>query len=492
MVKLLSSQVELSLKAISQKFKQDQIWTQLCSSFPTLRGKDISLSDMTCSAIVKKRALNDSASLDCWVTPNTRGNRRQMDLVCKVLHELQVIGFGHDFVADPWDLSGRGVPSTPHPLSRRTPFSEFPFDRQSKLSSSSGPRSPRESSLGLLAVFKDMLLLGFDEEGDEQLFPLNLVWIEPYRDPESGAAYVRLNVPDSSYILEASTEEHRDDLMRSLTTQIQRVLGTSSQSDQRASIVGYLSSHFRWGTFGTASAEYAGSWCKGQRCGYGTFSDSAGTYIGSWFEHCMHGWGCRQESNGAMYEGYWRAGRRQGPGRYQCTDGAVYEGCWLEGKRSGKGAQWTSSGGFYRGEWLDNTMDGWGQYCWPAEVAEHAFGLMVSAAAPKAVPPKASESVHSRVNESYIHEGKWSQGRQHGLGSILVSSNSSLVRLLGLWDNGRLVGESILLLPNGDRLVGTWQEDVNKRHSPVQVGSASVLHRRAGIASGLMSPLWLV
>lgn len=182
-----------------------------------------------------------------------------------------------------------------------------------------------------------------------------------------------------------------------------------------------------------------------------------------------------------MYEGYWRAGRRQGPGRYQCTDGAVYEGCWLEGKRSGKGSQWTSSGGFYRGEWLDNTMDGWGQYCWPAEVAEHAFGLMVSAAAPKAVPPKASEPVHSRVNESYIHEGKWSQGRQHGLGSILVSSNSSLVRLLGLWDNGRLVGESILLLPNGDRLVGTWQEDVNKRHSPVQVGSASVLHRRAGI-----------
>ena len=419
----------------------------------------MSLSDMMCSAIVKKRALNDSDNSDGWVTPNTRGKRRHLASVCKALQELPLIGFWHDFVAEPH--------------SRQTSFSEAPGDRQSKPSQSASGGS-RETGLGLLSVFRDSLLLGFDEEGDEHLFPLNLVWVQPYRDPESGAAYVRLNVPDSSYILDVGTEEHRDELMRALTSQIQRFLATPFQSDQPASVVGYLSNHFRWGTFATASGEYAGSWCNAQRCGYGSWGDSAGTYIGSWFEHCMHGWGCRQESSGAMYEGYWRAGRRHGPGRYQCSDGAVYEGCWLEGKRSGKGSQWTLSGGFYRGEWLDNTMDGWGQYCWPAEVSEHAFGLMGSA-----IASKASELVQSRVDESYIHEGKWSKGRQHGLGSILVSSGSSVVRLLGLWDSGRLVGDSILLLPNGDRLVGAWQEDANKRRSPVQVGSASFLHRRA-------------
>lgn len=58
-------------------------------------------------------------------------------------------------------------------------------------------------------------------------------------------------------------------------------------------------------------------------------------------------------SNGDVYEGEWKEGKRHGQGKITWPTGVVYEGNWKEGKRTGKGKYTWTSGAVYEGDWED-------------------------------------------------------------------------------------------------------------------------------------------
>ena len=161
-------------------------------------------------------------------------------------------------------------------------------------------------------------------------------------------------------------------------------------------------------------------------------------------------------------------------------------------------------------------MYGFCRYYWPAEKAEKRHSAQQSALQ---ACVSWNDGTHWRPNNAvvgskdsatgYVYEGAWMQGYQHGLGSLILDSDSSgrgIVRLLGRWDGGRhvvrcvahrmlcrkfcsvtcpmgvprrtiglddggrLMGESIMLLANGDLIIGLWGEDIKKRDGGVHVG----------------------
>jgi hypothetical protein len=61
-------------------------------------------------------------------------------------------------------------------------------------------------------------------------------------------------------------------------------------------------------------------------------------------------------SNGDVYEGMLKGGKREGKGRYTLADGQVFEGEWKEGRKHGVGMQDGRMGVWESGslrEWVD-------------------------------------------------------------------------------------------------------------------------------------------
>ena len=77
-------------------------------------------------------------------------------------------------------------------------------------------------------------------------------------------------------------------------------------------------------------------------------------------EGLPHGQGRAEYANGDVYEGEWRADRREGTGTCKCASGEVYAGAWKADKRDGKGMASYSTGDTYEGEWRFGKREGHG------------------------------------------------------------------------------------------------------------------------------------
>ena len=62
--------------------------------------------------------------------------------------------------------------------------------------------------------------------------------------------------------------------------------------------------------------------------------------------------------DGSVYEGEWRAGKKQGNGKITYHNRDVYEGMWRNGVREGKGRYVWGNGNVYNGLWKDDRMEG--------------------------------------------------------------------------------------------------------------------------------------
>ena len=64
--------------------------------------------------------------------------------------------------------------------------------------------------------------------------------------------------------------------------------------------------------------------------------------------------------NGAVYEGQFKFGKRQGRGKQSGTGGALYEGNWKDNMKDGYGRLIHADGDVYEGEWKNDKAHGKG------------------------------------------------------------------------------------------------------------------------------------
>jgi len=93
--------------------------------------------------------------------------------------------------------------------------------------------------------------------------------------------------------------------------------------------------------------------------------ESGAVYEGEWLNGMRDGHGKQQWPDSSRYEGMWREGKANGHGKLFHADGDIYEGEWLDDKANGRGTYTHANGAKYVGEWKDDKQHGRGLETWP-------------------------------------------------------------------------------------------------------------------------------
>ncbi len=75
--------------------------------------------------------------------------------------------------------------------------------------------------------------------------------------------------------------------------------------------------------------------------------------------------GTERRPEGTVYEGEFRAGKKNGRGRFTWTDGSYYEGEFRDNELEGEGTYRATDGKVHKGLWANSMMNGKGEYSWP-------------------------------------------------------------------------------------------------------------------------------
>jgi 1-phosphatidylinositol-4-phosphate 5-kinase len=121
-----------------------------------------------------------------------------------------------------------------------------------------------------------------------------------------------------------------------------------------------------------SGAVYDGEYSAGFKDGEGTYvvTNPSSSYKGQWKLDRKHGVGLQAYANGDVYHGSWVQGQMEGHGRYTWANGNSYIGAMRNGLMSGKGIfTWRSTaagggGDSFQGNWLDGIAHGYGLYTW--------------------------------------------------------------------------------------------------------------------------------
>ena len=108
---------------------------------------------------------------------------------------------------------------------------------------------------------------------------------------------------------------------------------------------------------------YEGEYRDGKRNGHGTYRYASGAvYEGEFKDGLFHGHGTYRSANGEVYEGEYRDDKRNGHGTYRYASGAVYEGEFKDDLFHGHGTYRYADGDVYEGEYRDGKRNGRGIY----------------------------------------------------------------------------------------------------------------------------------
>jgi hypothetical protein len=134
------------------------------------------------------------------------------------------------------------------------------------------------------------------------------------------------------------------------------------------------------------------------------------------------GIGIRIHSDGRVDQGKWVKGEMV-KGRITYTDGTIYEGDCKSGRRHGNGTCIYADGSRYEGQWKDDMTHGKGKITYP-------------------------------VGESY--EGDWMYNDYYGKGTFCYADGT---RYVGGWENNRRHGRGTFIYANGEWYSGEWKYD---------------------------------
>ncbi len=211
-----------------------------------------------------------------------------------------------------------------------------------------------------------------------------------------------------------------------------------------------------------------------------SFPDNYGTYTGQWKNHqwgsdsVPHGQGIRHYGShsvhaGAMYEGHWQDGKRDGNGKMIFGGGDIYEGDWIQDKMQGKGKYSSIDGGVYDGNWMNNNKCGNGKIPWIdgdeyegdwLDDKMHGKGKRKSCEGDVYVGDWVKDMMHGHgkhtSSDGDAYDGDWIENKKHGKGKILFVDGESYV---GDWYDNKKHGIGNYFWADGNTYEGNWVED---------------------------------
>ncbi|CAI2371568.1 unnamed protein product [Moneuplotes crassus] len=147
--------------------------------------------------------------------------------------------------------------------------------------------------------------------------------------------------------------------------------------------------------------------------------------------------------SGAVYEGEWKGGFRDGIGTQKWPDGAIYEGSWRFNKAEGKGKFTHVDGDIYEGDWVDNKANGFGVYNHNNGATYHGYWKN------DLQDGQGSE----RWTDNSEYEGEYQKGKKHGYG-VYKWNDGSIFE--GQWFMNKICGVGIYSWLDGRKYRGEW------------------------------------
>ncbi|XP_059732048.1 MORN repeat-containing protein 3 isoform X2 [Bos taurus] len=147
------------------------------------------------------------------------------------------------------------------------------------------------------------------------------------------------------------------------------------------------------------------------------------------------------KKNGAIYEGDWKSGKRDGYGTLSLPDQETgkykraYSGWWKGDKKCGYGIQFFGPKEYYEGDWCGNQRSGWGRMYY---------------------------------SNGDIYEGQWRNDKPEGEGMLRLKNGN---RYEGNWQRGVKNGSGRFFhLDHGQLFEGFWVDDVAKCGTMIDFG----------------------
>ncbi|CAI2371165.1 unnamed protein product [Moneuplotes crassus] len=155
--------------------------------------------------------------------------------------------------------------------------------------------------------------------------------------------------------------------------------------------------------------------------------------------------------SGAVYEGEWKGGFRDGIGTQKWPDGATYEGSWRFNKAEGKGKFTHADGDIYEGDWANDKANGFGVYNRNNEATYHGHWKN------DLQDGKGIE----RWTDNSEHEGEYQKGKKHGYG-VHKWNDGSIYE--GQWEDNKMCGVGIYKFFDGRKYRGEWKDNNMEGH----------------------------
>ena len=166
---------------------------------------------------------------------------------------------------------------------------------------------------------------------------------------------------------------------------------------------------------------YEGQWKAGKREGQGTTRYAIGNvYVGQYKADTKEGEGKFCYATGDVYEGQYKAGKQEGKGKYSYANGNVYEGQYKANMREGQGTKSYANGDVYDGEWKADKREGQGTY---------------------------------RSASGNVYEGEWKADNKEGRGKYTFANHDVYE---GQWMANMKKGQGTMRYADGTKKVGHW------------------------------------
>ncbi|XP_061697615.1 alsin-like isoform X2 [Syngnathoides biaculeatus] len=288
-----------------------------------------------------------------------------------------------------------------------------------------------------------------------RVYPVNLLWVKPLPENDSGCYAIKMSCPEETFILVASTPQEKNKWLHFLNQEVDRVLSGGGQgSPPGITAISRTASYTFTGDGRFKDAQYTGSWLAGRVHGRGTMRWQDGrTYTGNFKNGLEDGYGeCmipdKLLNKAGCYQGQWRDGKIHGFGIYRYATGEVYEGCFNEGQRHGYGMLRSGKmdktfSGVFIGQWLCDKRSGYGVYD-DITRGEKYMGMWSD--------DERHGSAVVVTQYGVYFEGNFRESKMSGLGLLVSDDDTGFHGEFS--EDWTVSGKGILSLANGDTLEG--------------------------------------
>jgi hypothetical protein len=151
-------------------------------------------------------------------------------------------------------------------------------------------------------------------------------------------------------------------------------------------------------------------------------------------------------TNGDVYVGYVKDGKKHGTGRFTWANGDVYDGSYVNDAKSGLGKLRYANGDVFEGHYVGGKKSGTGKYCFAngcryeghyLDNSFHGFGTFMS-------------------SDGWVYEGQWAKGKANGRGKLRYANGDVYV---GLFRGDRRHGAGCMVFADGSRYEGGFVND---------------------------------